>query len=157
MFDEAQLRDWFAAKALPRFISHDRNRRPVSNPEEAATQAYAYADAMMLARSAAPPAPSVADKRTLSDEQIAKAWFGDEYGPGHTRAPGYVYTFLEALDAPSVADAAGVSLPENIDWTRVMTLAEKHGDGWSNEKGWSFHCDDDLFNFAGELAKESGK
>ncbi|SAK53154.1 hypothetical protein AWB78_01298 [Caballeronia calidae] len=48
-------------------------------------------------------------------------------------------------------------LPDNIDWTRVMALAEEHGDGWSEEKGWSFHCDDDLFNFAGELAKESGK
>lgn len=58
--------------------------------------------------------------------------------------------------APSVADAAGASetLPENIDWTRVMALAEKHGDGWSEAKGWSFHCDDDLFNFVGELAKE---
>ncbi|KDR25476.1 hypothetical protein [Caballeronia zhejiangensis] len=80
-----------------------------------------------------------------------------------------------AAGAPSVADAAGASeptrwqkaqalfgggfaadLPENIDWTRVMALAEKHGDGWSEAKGWSFHCDDDLFNFAGELAKESG-
>ncbi|WP_250501934.1 hypothetical protein [Caballeronia sp. AZ7_KS35] len=63
-----------------------------------------------------------------------------------------------APPAPSVADAAGASeaLPENIDWTRVMALAEKHGDGWSDEKGWSFRCDDDLFNFAGELAKESG-
>ncbi|MDR5765002.1 Lar family restriction alleviation protein [Caballeronia sp. LZ028] len=63
-----------------------------------------------------------------------------------------------APPAPSVADAAGASesLPDNIDWTRVMALAEKHGDGWSEAKGWSFHCDDDLFNFAGELAKESG-
>jgi len=65
---------------------------------------------------------------------------------------------IAAPPAPSVADAAGASEhpPENINWTRVMALAEKHGDGWSDEKGWSFHCDDDLFNFAGELAKESG-
>ncbi|WP_175980017.1 hypothetical protein [Caballeronia zhejiangensis] len=102
--------------------------------------------------------------------------------PAPSVAKSYGSGMIDAIEdfapvpAPSVADAAGASeptrwqkaqaafggggsaahLPENIDWTRVMALAEKHGDGWSNEKGWSFHCDDDLFNFAGELAKESG-
>jgi hypothetical protein len=46
------LRDYFAAKALPRFIAHDRNRKAVSDPEEAAQRAYEYADAMLRARSA---------------------------------------------------------------------------------------------------------
>ena len=40
----------------------------------------------------------------MTDEQIARAWFGDEYGPGHTKTPGYVYTFLEALAASTASD-----------------------------------------------------
>lgn len=44
------LRDYFAAQALPRFISHDRNRLPISKPDEAARQAYQYADTMLKVR-----------------------------------------------------------------------------------------------------------
>lgn len=109
------------------------------------TNASDYDGALLYAAPflAAPPAPSVADDPTVPLETVISE-FEAKHGP------------IPKVSASSGAYAAGAILPENVDWARVMTLAEKHGDGWSEAKGWSFHCDDDLFNFAGELAKESG-
>lgn len=104
---------------------------------------------------AAPPAPS-RDAAGVMSREDWKALYDIAYD--HDSFERFMRA-AEANIAEAVENAAGASesLPENIDWTRVMALAEKHGDGWSEAKGWSFHCDDDLFNFAGELAKESGK
>ena len=48
------LRDYFAAKALPRLIDFfkDEEEEYISNPVHVAKQSYKYADAMMKAREA---------------------------------------------------------------------------------------------------------
>jgi hypothetical protein len=74
-------------------------------------------------------------KPSYTDEQIARAWFDGEYGPGHTRAPGYVYTFLEALNAAGASNERADAAPTPSDKQEAVRFKRYDADGKENEHG----------------------